>query len=152
VSQAELLALWGKSRETAAEWARRPGCPKRIGKSGRPEYNLHAFLEWWASERERAAAEKAKGKAPKGGSAEARYDEARARKLELEVARIEGETVSVDEAAAIVEEKLANLRAQLVTLPQRWAPGVLGCKNLMDVTTKLDTAVREAMTAIVEAT
>lgn len=90
-------------------------------------------------------------------SAPADAEEAKARKLaaearlaELELAAKEGTMVTVEDAAQAVEAKLEGLRSSLVTLPQRIAPVVLGCKTLAEVTAKLDAAVAEAMTSIAE--
>lgn len=79
-----------------------------------------------------------------------RLKTAQARLAELELDRQEGKLVAVHDAAEAVEQRLSALRSQLVTLPQRVAPVVLGCKTLAEVTAKLDAAVAEAMTSIAE--
>lgn len=144
ISQAELIKRWGASRQTAAEWARRPGCPKRT-RNGKPEYQWPEFLEWWASERERAARD---GKSETLKKAELRLANARARLAEMEVEVAEGTYVSVEDAVRILDGKLKGLRSGLLAFPQRLAPTLVGCKTMPELTAKLDTAIRELMTVL----
>lgn len=110
------------------------------------EYDWDACFEWYLAMKQAAAA-------PQDlEEAKARKMAAEARLAELELERQEGRLVTVDDATKAVEAMLEQLRSQLQTLPQRWAPGVLGCKSLAEVTAKLDQAVTEAMTSLSEGT
>lgn len=80
------------------------------------------------------------------------FEEARTRKMaaearlaELEQARMEGRTVDVEEAARTVDGVLAQLRAQLVTFPQRWSPRLVGVPTITKVQGVLEEAIDETM-------
>lgn len=91
-----------------------------------------------------------RGRPTDKSEAGARKLAAEARLAELELEEAEGRMVTVDDATAEVQAAYEQVRSQLVTLPQRWAPALLACKTLAQMTTRLDEAVREAMTALVE--
>ena len=149
IPQAEAARRLWMSAQALGVWAKRPGAPVVLRK-GKPFCVWPDFPKWRDQELDRAAREDARGKPESLSEAEQRYESARAEKLELDVERMRGNLVTVDEATKAMEEKLALLRSALVTLPQRIAPVVLGCKTLAEVTAKLDAAVSEAMTSIAE--
>lgn len=141
----------GISPQAVGQWASRPGAPAKQNRAGRWSLTWPDFARWREKELERNTREDARPKDVSQSEAERRYEAARAEKLELEVQRLRGDVVTVDEAAAEVQAAYEQVRSQLVTLPQRWAPALLACKTLAQMTTRLDEAVREAMTALVEA-
>lgn len=142
----EFAADWGVTVRTVTNWIAE-GMPHRAGGKGQRRV-VRSEANAWVREREREAAE-AESDAPADlAEAERRYQLARAEKVELEVRRARGELVTVEEAAAPVEAMLAQLRAQMVTIPQRWAPTLLACKALPEITGKLDGLVAELMTTL----
>ena len=98
-------------------------------------------------ERERAM-KQAEAKFSSG--AEARLEVARATKAEIEVAQLQERLIPVDQAAKEVEAMLGHLRAQLLAIPHEFASELVGCRTIAQATSKLDTAIREAMTALSE--
>ena len=78
--------------------------------------------------------------------AELRKAAADARLAEIKVAREEGQLVTIEDSARLVEGLLSDLRAQLITLPQRVAPSLVGAKTVVEVQTRLDQAIAEMMT------
>lgn len=145
VSLSEFAADWGVTVRTVTNWLA-AGMPCRTVDGKRTVVRSEANA--WV--REQAAAEEAAKDPANEAEAKARKLAAEARLAELELAAKEGTMVTVEDAAQAVEAKLEGLRSSLVTLPQRIAPVVLGCKTLAEVTAKLDAAVAEAMTSIAE--
>lgn len=80
--------------------------------------------------------------------AQTRKMAAEARLAEIEVALAEGRVVTVEETAKRVQEDYAAVRAQLLTLPQRWAPQLVAVKTILEAQTKLEQAVAETMSRI----
>lgn len=80
--------------------------------------------------------------------AERREAIARARLAEIKVDVEERRLVPIEEAAKAMERMLGDLRAQLLTFPQRVAPGLVGLKSIVAVQTKLDEAIGETMKAL----
>lgn len=77
--------------------------------------------------------------------AQTRKMAAEARLAEIEVALAEGRVVTVEDTAKRVQEDYAAVRAQLLTLPQRWAAQMVGLKTIVEAQTKLEQGVAEAM-------
>lgn len=145
VSLSAFASDWGVTVRTVTNWLAE-GMPCRTVDGQRRVVRSEANA--WV--RAKAADEAAPDEPENLAAAQLRYEAARAEKVELEVRRARGELVTVDDATKAVEAMLEQLRSQLQTLPQRWAPGVLGCKSLAEVTAKLDQAVTEAMTSLSE--
>lgn len=80
--------------------------------------------------------------------AQTRKMAAEARLAEIEVALAEGRVVTVEETAKRVQDDYAAVRAQLLTLPQRWAPQLVVVKTILEAQTKLEQAVAETMSRI----
>lgn len=145
VNQRALQNLTGWSRQTLAEWARRPGCPRRRrGTSW--EYALPDFLDWKEAEKVRAAARPA-----------ADIDEAKARKeaalaelAELDLAVRRGELVAVMTAGEQLEAIVARFRAKLLAAPPRYAPDLVGATTIPEAQAVLETAVHDLMGALAE--
>src|ERR1044071_2561940 len=123
-------------------WTRRPGAPV-VRRKGKPFCLWPDFPRWREKELDRVAREEAKS--GPASDAELRYDTARARKMELEVAHLEGSLVTVEEAARPVDAMLTRLRSQLITLPQRWAPQLVGLGTIPKVQGVLSQAIEETM-------
>lgn len=109
---------------------------------GKVVYLWPAALHWYIEHRIKAAE-------PKD------FEEARARKMaaearlaELEQARMEGRSIDVEESARVVDAMLTQLRGQLITLPQRWAPALVGLGTLPKVQAVLEQAVEETLGAL----
>lgn len=83
------------------------------------------------------------------------FEEARTRKMaaearlsELELARAERSQIPIEEAAQVFEAHLVQFRAQVVTLPQRWAPQLVGMRSIVEATTQLELAVADLFGAL----
>ena len=137
---------WGVTIRTVQNWAA-AGMPTRTVDGERRVVRSDANA-WLRAKAEADAT--AKAEPADADEAKARKLAAEARLAELELAQREGVMVTVEDAARVMEEKLAPLRSALVTLPQRVAPQVMGCKTVGEVTGKLSAAVAEAMTSIAE--
>lgn len=115
-------------------------------KGKRVEYDLGACN---ANLRDRAAAQALKSAEPKDfEDARTRKMAAEARLAELELAAAERRMVPADETARLVESLLTQLRAQLVTLPGRHGPQMVGLKSELEAVARLEAAVEEAMGAM----
>lgn len=136
ISQVELTKRWGKSRQTAAEWARRPGCPKR-NRAGKIEYQWPEFLEWWASERERAARDEATP--VDSEQAKARKALADAKLAEYELAQAEGRLIDAQEGAQEFMRRIEPIRASMIAMPPKWAPLLMGKRTLTEMQAALET-------------
>jgi hypothetical protein len=68
--------------------------------------------------------------------------------MEMEVAQLDGSLVAVDEVAKTVGGVLSQLRAQLVTFPQRWAPALVGLPTIPKTQAVLDEAIEELMATL----
>ena len=144
IDQTELVKRWGKSRQAAADWSRRPGCPKRT-RAGKVQYQWPEFLEWWASERERAARAQRTQRTGTLADIELRHATAKAEMAEMELQQRRGELVPVEDAVRETGLVLDRLRARLLAFPQRWAPILVGCRGLPEMAAKLDAAIYDAM-------
>lgn len=138
IPQKELQEITGLSRPVLAEWANRPGCPKKVV-NGRTLYAWPDWNEWRFQEGRRS-------KAPED------VEEAKARKLaaEAELAEIERDrergllvpVVDVEREVGVVFDRL---RAKLVALPGKWGPMLVGCRTIAEATARLEPAVHDAM-------
>jgi len=145
VTQSEAARRLGMTGQALGVWCRRPGAPVVLRK-GRPFCLWPDFPRWREAEKESQLREETKPK--DSADAERRLEIARAMKAEMEVAELQHRLIPVEEAAQQVEAMLAQLRAQLITLPQRWAPALVGLKSIPELTAKLDDAIHEAMEAL----
>jgi DNA-binding transcriptional MerR regulator len=136
----------GITAQSLGTWATRPGAPVQTAKNGTRRFFWPDFPRWREQQLLKTEREAAKPKTL--ADAEDRYESARALKMEMEVAELSGELVRAEDAAEEVDKMLAQLRAQLLTLPQRHAPGLVGCKTIPEVSAKLEAAIREALEAL----
>lgn len=114
VTQVELQHLTGWSRQTLAEWARRPGCPRKPKGSGWV-YALPDFFDWKEREKVRAAIERQQPEPPTGRQdAERRRSAAEARMAEIKLEQIEGKLIPVEdvlkEYRALIDRVISLLR------------------------------------------
>lgn len=121
VSQVELQRLTGWSRQTLAEWGRRPGCPRKP-KGTSWVYALPDFFDWKESEKVRAAVERQEPEAPTGRKeADLRRSVAEARLAEVKLEQLEGRLLAVEdvrrEYRALVERVITLLRRDDRTRP-----------------------------------
>jgi hypothetical protein len=68
--------------------------------------------------------------------------------MEMEVAQLDGSLVAIDEVTKATGAMLAQLRAQLVTFPQRWAPALVGLPTIPKVQAVLEEAIEETMATL----
>ena len=144
LNQKQLCELWGKSRQTAGHWMNRQGCPKRE-RNGRTEYQWPEFVEWWASERERIAREQ---RAPPED-----FEQARARKMaaeaelaEHELAVQRAQLVTTEDFRASIGVLLDGIRAGMLAIPAKWAPLMVGLRNVPEAQLALEPLVAQALT------
>lgn len=140
VTLSEYAADWGVSVRTVTNWIAE-GMPCRMVDGARRVVRSDANA-WQKG--------KAEEKAPPTNEAEARARKlaAEARLAELELEREEGKVIAAEDVERAWAAMAHDLRAQLLTLPQRWAPGLLGCKGLPDMTARIEAALQEAMAAL----
>ena len=101
----------------------------------------------WVRQRERASGEESA--APKDlEEADKRKAMADAQLAELKLLREQGKVVAIEDTEHAVSALLEGLRSQLLTLPQRWAPQMTGLKSMAETTTVLESAIRDALTAL----
>lgn len=142
LNQTEVAELLGLTTRQIRN-LEKEGLPK-TAKGGKAGYNGPAVVQWFVAYREQLVA-------PKDlAEAEQRKAIADAQLAELKLAREQGKVVEVEVAADRVGRMLTQLRSQMLTLPQRWAPKVVGLKTLVAATTVLDEAVQECLTALSE--
>jgi phage terminase Nu1 subunit (DNA packaging protein) len=123
ISQAELIRLMKFSRQTAAEWSRRPGCPKVVV-DGKTLYRWPAFAEWYYTEKATALLPKPDPMA---------LEEAKKRKLaaeaelaELELAKAKGLVVPVEAFRSALLGAFGRVRAKAREAPGRLTPLLIG--------------------------
>ncbi|MCC7134120.1 MAG: hypothetical protein IT352_15790 [Gemmatimonadales bacterium] len=139
VSQQELAELLGISTRQVRN-LEAVGLPSRSTK-GRKCYDAAAAVAWYLAYKVPVTSETMK-------AAELRRTVAAANLAELRFRREAGELVPVADAVEVVERMLGQLRSQLVTLPQRWAPRLVGVATVPAATALLDQAVHDALTAL----
>lgn len=140
VSQTELASLLSLSTRQIRN-LEKEGMPK--GSDGqRSVYEPAACVRWYVQYRERLAAPKDQE------DAEKRRAIAEAQLAELKLAKEQGKVVEVETVGQEVDGMLEQLRNQLLTLPQRWAPQTVGLKTLPEATQVLEAAVLESLAAL----
>ncbi|MCC7132489.1 MAG: terminase small subunit [Gemmatimonadales bacterium] len=144
VSVTEFAADHGLTSRRVQQWIAE-GMPYRD--EGGNRRIVRAEANRWIREKERDEATKA-ATPDSTDDAERRKATADAQLAELRLARETGQVVPIDEATKAVEDMLGQLRAQLLTLPARWAPRMVGLKTLQEATLTIEGAVHEAMTAL----
>lgn len=80
----------------------------------------------------------------------ARLDRARAEKVELEVAEKRRQLLNAEEVAQHWEAVAHNIKQQLLAVPTRAAPLVLGCKTLTQIKGELDRLMHRTLTELSE--
>lgn len=134
LTQAELERVTGLSRQTLAELAREPDCP-REKRGGRWVYPWPAWNEWRINRRVDRAVERAKPE---------NYDAAKTRKMaadaelaELELARERGHLITLVDATKIADDAFDRVRARLVSIPGKEAYRFVGLKAIPKAVTAL---------------
>lgn len=121
------------------------GMPTR-SKQGKVVYPFPDCFVWYLDYKIGKAVEKA---APNSmAEAEQRQAIAEAQLAELKLERERGKVVTVEEAAGAVEELLGQLRATILTVPNRMASRVVGLKTLAEGTRVLDGLVAELLAVL----
>ena len=121
------------------------GLPTR-SRRGKVVYPFPDCLTWYIQYKIDKAVEAV---APKDlDEAEKRKAIADAQLAELKLAKELRQVVTVEESARAVEVMLAQLRSTLLTVPQRYAPKVVGLKSIMEATGVLDALVVDTLTAL----
>lgn len=82
--------------------------------------------------------------------AEQRKLSAEAQLAEVRLKREEGKLIDREDVREAAGTMFARFRVQALTLPQRWAPKVVGLRTLPEATAVLEAAVVEALTALSE--
>lgn len=145
VTQAEAAKRLGITPQALGVWTRRPGAPVVLRK-GRPMCIWPDFPRWRDAERERQVRQESKPDS--AVNAELRYETARATKMEMEVAVLERTLVPADETAEKVGAVLGGVRSQILNLPQRLAPEMVGVKSIQEARAKLDDGVAGVLEAL----
>ena len=132
----------GVTPQALGQWAMRPYAPVRLVGTRR-EYQWPAFPRWREQELARQAVREVEPRDIE--AARCRKVAAEARLAELELALAERTQIPIEEAAHAFEAALSHLRSQLVTLPQRWAPDLVGLPTIPAVTVVLERVVAALM-------
>lgn len=123
LSQTELMSVTRLSRQTLAEWARHPDCPKET-RGGKTVYPWPGWNEWrYATAR--------KSSKPQD------FDEARSRKMaadaelaELDLAKQRGDLIAMADATKIADDQFDRIRARLVSVPSKEAYRFVGLAGI----------------------
>ena len=145
ITSAEFAADHGVSLRRVQQWIAE-GMPYRDVNGERRIARVDANKWLRAYEREQA---EARAKKPSGlVESEERKAAADAQLAELKLAREQGQVVEIEETRRTVAAMLTQLRAQLLSLPARWAPKVVGIKTVAEASLTLEAAIHEALTAL----
>jgi len=117
-----------------------------VSKDGRVWYSFPECLRWYVDYKVRAAVSALEPE--DADEAKRRLTTAQARKAELEVEQLEGRMVTIEDATREVNEMLDGLRSNLLAFPAKHAHRLVGCKNIAEVTARLEPAVRDLMTVL----
>jgi phage terminase Nu1 subunit (DNA packaging protein) len=139
----QVTAHYGVDRRTITNWINSdPPCPSEM-RAGRRYFDSVAVAEW-REDRVRALAERA--------AQSTDFLEARSRKMvadaamaELELAKAKGELVSVAVYREEVTHIATSIRAQLLSIPGRYAVRTLGHTSLAESTRAWDNAIRDVL-------
>lgn len=122
------------------------GLPSTLDAKGRKWYEPLSAWQWYMEHKLSAAHRK--GEAKPETDSKARKLEAEARKLELDVMEREGSLVPLDYMEDQLRRICDRLRSQLITLPGRWAPSLVGLTSYQAVQLKLEQAMMDCMNAM----
>jgi phage terminase Nu1 subunit (DNA packaging protein) len=151
---AEQLAEWyDVERRTITNWLNAtPPCPSK--KHGRERTFDSAAVAKWREDRAAATAEEA-ALARFPGSAE--WETARTRKMAAEAGRAElalaterGELGSVEDFRQVLRQGFSRIRAQLLSIPGRYAVRTIGLKTLPESQQAWDSAIRDVLVELRE--
>ena len=145
VNQKELADILGVSSPTVATRVEREGLPVlRKGSSGKPsEFDLKEVVPWLIAQEQ--ASVSTNEESPKAIST--RKLKAEADLAEIKLAKEAGAVVLIEDALELTAEAIATLRSQLLQLPSRLTPIVLG---LTDETLMKESIGKEVNTILTE--
>src|SRR5690606_23096838 len=150
VSRAEIARQLRVTERTITTWVRDRDFPRRV-KGRRVTFPEDRCFAWYVAYKQSEALRRSRSEEPADlDTARARKMEAEARIAEIELARIEGELIPLDMHEQRLAMILDRLRAKMLNLPGRWAPELVGKRTIQDAIAVLETAVAEAMRALME--
>lgn len=142
INKNEVSLLLNVSEQTIMNWIQRKGLPyKTAGGKGIPwVFSEEDVLVWYSNLNQKESA------------SQESFDEARTRKMvaeatlaEINVEKEKGRLVEVDAVADIVADEYANVRANLLNLPQKMAPTLMGIQTLEEIQQLLEDGVNEVL-------
>lgn len=146
LSQAELERVTGLSRQTLAELAREPDCPREQRDGWK--YPWPAWNTWYVNRRVDRAVERVKP---------ADFEEARARKTaaeaelaELELAKQRGDLITVADAGKVMDDRLDRVAARLKAVPSKDAYRFVGLTGIPEVVPVLRQVIDGVMAELSE--
>jgi phage terminase Nu1 subunit (DNA packaging protein) len=150
VNRTELANFLEVAETTIDRWVAREGCPieNRPGQGKAATYSSGDVVRWWI-ERE---VKKAEARAESGSDD---LDALRARKLELDaelralqLAKEKGEVCNLAELERALSTIVIHCRTQLLALPQRLAPLLVGETDETRLKQVIQAEVRQALTEL----
>ena len=137
----QLAKVWRKTPNTLRAWTKE-GMPR----AANGLYNLADCLAWW----EARTHEKATAVTPPSDEAEARARKlsAEAELAEYKVAEVRGQMVTTEDAGKEIEGRVGQMRAEIISVPGRWAPEVVGLATAREAQARLDDLVRDLLARV----
>lgn len=122
--------------------AKEDGCPREV-ENGKQVFRWPEFNRWyWGRKLEeaRAVAEPADYE-----KAKARREAALAQQEELKLAEMRGNLMTVEQYERVVQDAFQRVRSQLLTLPNKLAPAVVGTETTQEGFARVEPLIREVM-------
>lgn len=142
ITQAEAAKRLGMTAQALGMWAKRPGAPV-VMRAGKPRCVWPDFPKWRDAERDRQAREEATPADEEEAKRRKLVAEARLAEIELELA--EGKLVSKDAVLAEADAQLGPIRSAMLAIPAKWAPKVVGLRNVVEAQTALKALVKHSL-------
>lgn len=139
VNKGKLAEILGVSEQTLTAWQDK-GMPvvARNGRGHTNQYDTHEVIRWWIN-RETGDDLNAE---------RTRLTREQANKAALENGRLRGELVDAGLVRTQLERVFGAIRSRILSIPTKFAPQVLGLKDLAEIRAALDKGAREALTEL----
>jgi phage terminase Nu1 subunit (DNA packaging protein) len=141
---AELFGLTSRQIHNLVE----QGMPRRA-RAGKAMYPWPSSLRWYLQHKDQQAAAKTGKEAP-NADVFRRKLEAETRLQEIELEKEEGQLVALDYMERQLTGVLSRVRAQLLNMPGKYAPTMVGVRTIAEAQTRIESMVAEAMAAMME--